>query len=373
MIKKILSVTLSLLTVAALMIFNTAVKGEAETNDSEIIIEKLSGRVLYQKDPDEKRYIASLTKIMTAIVVIENCDLEKKITVPAKCCGIEGSSVYLKPNEVLSVEDLLYGLMLRSGNDCAETLAVTLFGSIDSFARKMNEKAREIGAENTNFVNPHGLYDGENYSTARDMAYITAYGMKLNAFRKIAGSRSKVITDSATGESRYLKNKNKLLFGYEPCIGVKTGYTKKAGRCLASAAVKGNTELISVVLNCGPMYEISERNFEAAFARYETIELLNRENFSFESDVGGKEKARGYIKESFSYPLTDDEKSAVETKIVTENGLKAPLKKDEIIGRIDITLENQLIFSQNIYSILDVEKKFGLSDAIKNWRMYNNR
>ncbi|MBQ9481108.1 MAG: D-alanyl-D-alanine carboxypeptidase [Clostridia bacterium] len=370
MIKKILSVFLSVLTVVALFIFNAEVNANAETTDSEIIMEVHSGRVLYEKNCREKKHIASLTKIMTAIVVIENANLSETVTVPEKCCGIEGSSVYLKPNEKLSVEDLLYGLMLRSGNDCAETLAVTLFGSIGAFAEKMNEKARELGATDTNFVNPHGLYDGENYSTAYDLALITSYGMKNGEFRKIVGTKTKTIPDASTGGNRFLKNKNKLLFNYGACVGVKTGYTKKAGRCLAAAAVKDGTELVSVVLNCGPMYEVSEKNFENAFGKYKTVTLCDAEKFAYSASIGKDQTLYGYVKDSFIYPLSESETADVSVKNFPAENIRLPVKKDQIIGRMEIYLKNQLIFSQNIYSILDVGKKFDFFEAIKNWSIF---
>lgn len=364
------SIALALILLLALYtlqrIYPSAAK--AQTEDSRIVTELQSGRVLFEKDADIKRPIASLTKILTAIVVLENADLQREITVPAECCGIEGSSIYLVPGEKLTVQDLLYGLMLRSGNDCAETLAVAVGGNIENFADMMNETAIRIGACNSHFVNPHGLHDDEHYSTARDMALITAHGMKNDVFRQIVGTRSKVIPNTEKGENRLLVNKNKLLYNYEYCIGVKTGYTKAAGRCLASAAEKDGMTLISVVLGCSPMYEISEENFENAFADFTLHHICDKEKFIFDYRIdGAKRDCEGYVAHDFFYPLRERETDKIRTDISTDDNLKLPLKKDEKIGEMKIYLENQLIFSQNIYSILDIEKKFDFLRPFKGW------
>ncbi len=341
----------------------------AEEVDSEIVIEASSGRVLYEKNADTRRYIASLTKIMSAIISIENSDISREIVVPAKCCGIEGSSIYLQPNERLTIEQLLYGLMLRSGNDCAETLAVAISGSVENFAELMNKKAAELGASNTHFVNPHGLYDGENYSTAKDMAIITAYAMRDQTFRKIVSTKSIVIPNTVTGQNRYLKNKNKLLFNYEDCIGVKTGYTKKAGRCLASAAKSNDMELISVVLGCGPMYEVSQNNFEKAFSEYKMVDICNEKEFEYTADFGGTNCAVGNITKGFRYPLKESEINKIEKVVEIDETIILPLKKGDKIGNLKIYLENQLLFSSEIYTIIDVGKKFDITEPIKNWNV----
>ena len=366
MIKRLI-ICLAVLVLSSLALFPGVTAAKAEEGDSEAVIDIDSGRFLYEKNAYKKRHIASLTKIMTAIIVIENADLNKIVTVPEKCCGIEGSSIYLRAGEKLTVKELLYGLMLRSGNDAAETLAVTTFGSIEKFAGKMNEKAREIGARDTNFINPHGLYDGENYSTAHDMALITAYGMKNDTFREIVGTKNIAVSGGESGEKRYFKNKNKLLFNYDKCTGVKTGYTKQAGRCLASSAEYGGLRLACAVLGCGPMYEVSRENFEKAFSVYKSEKLCDKDTFETIFDLGGKSPARGRVKNSFSYPLKEDEKEHVRTEIIMDENIVLPVKKGEKIGAMEIYLKNQLIFSQNIYTIIDVEKRYDLSDPIDYW------
>ncbi len=348
----------------------SSVNVKAENITAEIVIEATTGRVLYEKNSSEKLPIASLTKILTAITVIENCALQTEVSIPEKCCGIEGSSVYLQPNEILTVSDLLYGLMLRSGNDCAEALACTVGKDIHSFATLMNKTAEKIGAVNSNFVNPHGLNDEDHYSTAYDIAIITAYGLKNKEFSKIVSTKKKIIPNTVTGENRVLINKNKLLYNYGYCTGVKTGYTKKAGRCLASSAKKDGVELVSVVLNCGPMYEVSEYNFEKAFSEYKMINVCDPDRFKLTVNLPeAKNECEGYIKQPFSYPMTEKEKDKLKTEIKIDQNITLPLKKDEKIGVLQIFIENQLIFSQNIYTILDVEKKFDYTRPLDDWNL----
>ena len=366
MIKKLLSVILAVAVILAVFAAQK-ITAFADEGDSEIIMEVTSGRVLYEKKARLRRHIASLTKIMSAIICVENADIKREICVPEECCGIEGSSIYLKAGEVLTVEDLLYGLMLRSGNDCAETLAYAVFGSADKFAAAMTEKAHDIGANDTRFLNPHGLNDGENKSTAYDMAVISSYGMKNDLFRKIVGTKKKIIPDTLSGGKRVLYNKNKLLSNYDKCIGIKTGFTKKAGRCLASAAANGNMELVSVVLGCADMYEVSRKNLELSFREYSMENLCDKDTFECEFDFSGKCPAMGRIDKSFSYPLRENEKELIRTVAEQSEKASLPLKKGDKIGTLKIYLENQLLFSTEIYTIIDVGKKFDFSAPIENW------
>ena len=190
---------------------------------SEIVIEVNSGRILYQKNAFDKRYMASTTKILTAICVIENFDVNKEIVVSKETCNVEGSSIYLEDGEILSIKDLLYGLMLRSGNDCAETLAVCSSGSIENFANLMNQTAKKIGALNSNFVNPHGLHNDNHYTTAYDLALISAYAIKNPTFKEIVSTKSIDIPFTTKNTKRKLYNKNKMLSQYEGATGIKTG------------------------------------------------------------------------------------------------------------------------------------------------------
>lgn len=367
---KLVCIILCASTLFFLNIFSINVTSNAEDYHSEIIIEAKTNRVLHSVNPDVERPIASLTKIMTAIVVIENADITKDFTIPAESVGVEGSSVYLKQNEVYRVEDLLYGLMLRSGNDCAIALAKYTSGSVENFVKKMNEKSKELMLKNTLFTNPHGLHNDKHLSSARDVATIFAYAMNNDIFRKIVSSKSYVATEKTSKESKVFNNKNKLLYNYNFCTGGKTGYTKISGRCLAASANKDGMELISVVLGCSKTYEITQANFKNAYEKFSMVKLCEPKDFYYETDIdGGREKCKGYIKKDFIFPLSNNERKLIKTKIKPIKNLRAPLKIDEKIGFLEIYIENQLIFSQNIYTIIGVEKKFDVSKVLKDWRI----
>lgn len=246
----------------------TPVSAYSTSAASAIVIESNTGKVLYEKNADEKRQIASTTKILTAITVLENTDdLEKMIKIPDEAVGVEGSSIYLRKGEELRVIDLLYGLMLRSGNDCAVALACITSGSVENFSVIMNMTAKRAGACSSHFCNPHGLPDDNHYSTARDMVMISAYAMKNDVFRKIVSTKIYKDCSSPDGGNRTFLNKNKILNMVEGGNGLKTGYTKAAGRCLISSAERNGKQIICVVLNCGPMFEESRDLIDEAFEK----------------------------------------------------------------------------------------------------------
>lgn len=209
-----------------------------------ILIDRKSGEVLFEKAAEERAYPASTTKIMTALMALDLCkrydiDITTEVTVPKEAVGIEGSSVYLKAGESQTIEELLYGTMLRSGNDAATALAICLGGNEKNFVKMMNDKARELHCNRTNFINPTGLFDENHYTTAKDLARIARTAMKNDIFRQISSSKS---WDSYT-------NKNKTVFQYEGGTGIKIGFTEKSGRTLVASACRNGTELIAVVLN----------------------------------------------------------------------------------------------------------------------------
>ena len=318
--------------------FTTPYEVFAKSTESkgECVIEQSSGRILYANSAEKPLPIASTTKILTAITVLEHSDdLQKSVTVPKEAEGIEGSSVYLKAGDVLTRESLLYGMMLRSGNDCAATLAIDLSGNTKEFSRLMNQTAQKAGALRSNFVNPHGLHDENHYSMARDMCYITAYAMENQVFCDLFKAKN----------YQSWTTKNKLFHLYAPCIGGKTGYTTKSGRCLVSAAKKEDMTLIRAVINCSTTYERSIELYEDAFSSYSKKELL-KENERIDTPLGV-----GYVKQSFSYPLLKEEENIIRREVIP---LKKPIKigkNEEIIGRLEILLVNQLLFSTNLYKL----------------------
>ena len=209
---------------------------------SAILLDGTTGRILFEQNPDARAKVASTTKIMTGLLVAEECDLSARVCIPKEATGIEGSSLYLKAGEVLTVEALLYGMMLHSGNDAAVALAMYCAGSVPAFAEKMNRRAEELGLTDTNYVNPHGLDTENHYSTARDLAVLAAAAMENEIFRKVVSTKTAVFGD------RTFTNHNKLLWRYEGAVGVKTGYTMSAGRILVSAAERNGRRLIAVTI-----------------------------------------------------------------------------------------------------------------------------
>jgi D-alanyl-D-alanine carboxypeptidase (penicillin-binding protein 5/6) len=345
---------------------STTVKAESEK--AMAVIEKSSGRVLYSYNENAKLPMASTTKIVTCITVIENCeDLDKVVAVPDCAVGVEGSSIYLKRGEKLKIRDLLYGLMLRSGNDCAVALAMTVGGNVENFAKLMNETARKAGAENTNFVNPHGLHDDNHYTTALDLAKISAYAMKNKEFYEIVSTKQKRIPYGEEDYDRVLLNKNKILSRVEGADGVKTGYTKKAGRCLVSSATRDGMNVICVVLNCPDMFARSESLINKAFLEYELTEVLSMQSSTEAEVVGGKlEKVELAPKSSFVYPLKSNEKERIQILVSDVKKMQAPIKKEIKNGKIEVFLDKQLLFSDNLFTIYSVEGK-SFWDKIKDF------
>lgn len=345
--------------VVVLTVF-TAVKADAQAASSaEIVMEAESGRVLYEANADERLPMASTTKILTALIIVEDCDLDAVVTVPDDCAGIEGSSIYLVAGERLTVRDLLYGLMLRSGNDCAETLAVYHSGSIGKFAECMNGRALSLGAKNSHFVNPHGLPDPEHYTTARDLGKIACKAMQNAVFKEIASSRTAVVPDGGCGYARTLVNKNKFLYSFDGANGVKTGFTKAAGRCLVASAERDGMQLISVVLNCGPMYERCGELLEKAFSDYSYCKIFDAaaNKYEVKTDVGHK-ICIGACRKDIFYPLTQAEAEDIRIEADCPSPRKLPVNEGDELGILRVYLENQLLFSQKIYSINSVEKSW---------------
>lgn len=324
---------------------------------SMITTEAGSGRVLYEKNADSRRPMASTTKIATAITVIDNVpDLEKTVVIPDCAVGVEGSSIYLSKGETASIRDLLYGLMLQSGNDCAVALAVTTAGSVEKFAALMNETARKCGANDTNFVTPHGLHDDNHYTTARDLAKISAYAMKNATFREIVSSKRHTMPWAGHDCDRVILNKNKILTTFDGGDGIKTGYTKKAGRCLVASATRDGMTIISVVLDCGPMFEECRNLMEKAFEEYSLVDITElAPDVKAEVRDGAKKTVTLRPTATSTYPLTKEE---TERLIFEEKGVKpmrGGVKRGTENGKICVTLEKRLLFESKLFTIEEVE------------------
>lgn len=336
------------------------------------VLEVSTGRKLFGQNENQKLPMASTTKIMTAITAIENCkDLDEKFEVSRKSIGIPGTSLYLREGDVYSTRDLLYALMLISGNDASVAIAEHVAGSTSEFITLMNELAKKIGAVNTHFANTHGLDADGHYTTAYDLAKITAYALENETFAEIVSTKNTKITNG-NGENRYLKNKNKLLSTLNGCIGVKTGFTDDAGRCLVSAIEKDGMKVVCVVLNCGPMFPESAQMLEEAVGKYKLYDLTQMYDFDHSVQVveGADLTAEIGTKESFFYPLTTAEVEKLEFVYSVPQMLQAPMKKGTEVGKVEIFLDNDLLFSEKIYTIEDVKPKTmwqRLQDFFKNW------
>lgn len=268
-----------------------------------IVLDAVTGRILFERNADEKSLIASTTKIMTALLICEQCNVLDRMRIPKEAVGIEGSSMYLREGEILTLQELLYGLMLSSGNDAATALAIYCSGTTDEFAERMNDKARLLGLRNTHFENPHGLDSKNHYSTAEDLAILAAYAMDNPIFSKTVSAKTVQI-----GE-RWLKNHNKLLWRVDGADGVKTGYTKAAGRILVSSAVRDGRRLIAVTIDAPDDWNDHAKLLNDGFQRYNCQRIVTAGDPAGFLEVEGGEKAFVPVRtaENFVYSVLEGE------------------------------------------------------------------
>jgi len=335
-----------------------------ETNaKSAILIDMDSKRILYAKDIHYTQSVASISKIMTAIVAIEEKNVEDEVVIGDEILKAYGSGIYVKQGEKIKLEDLIYGLMLRSGNDAAVSIATYVSSDINTFVKKMNEKALEIGMENTTFNNPSGLDEGKfkgNISSAYDMALLMSYAMKNEEFKKITSTKSHSVK---TNMNTYKwKNKNKLLHTYKYTTGGKTGFTKKAKRTLVTTASKNNLNLVIVTINDGSDFSDHKKLYEEAFGNYTNYKILSKGTTSILGE-DYYENDRLYLKKDFTYPLLESEKETLSLKFELEKNKE--YKNNDKVGEALVYLGDKKIGTRGIY----VEKKEDLSffKKIKNW------
>lgn len=326
------------------------------SSHSACVIDIDTGRILAAKNENEKSEPASITKIMTALIALENADIKKVVTIPGAAAGVEGSSIYIKAGEKYSLEDLLYGLMLRSGNDAATAIAIDVAGSVDAFVEKMNQKAQELGCTGTHFNNPHGLPDEKHYTTAHDMALITAAALRNDTFVKIASTKNYTAEPDGAGETRSWQNKNKLLWQYEGAIGVKTGYTKSAGKTYVGAAERNGIRIAVVVLGAKDMWGDAATLLDDAFASYQQVDLIKDGQSTGVTPVleGLSSEVEGITEGSLSKTLTKEEQERIVTKCVYQTPLYAPVAKGDIIGSMQVYLDDEMIGSVPIVAAADV-------------------
>lgn len=312
----------------------------SDTAKSSIVMDVDSGRILYQKNANEKRLIASITKIMTAVVALEEGDLDRKITVGEEVLAMYGTNIYIEVGEKMVLRDLIYGLLMRSGNDAAVVIAKAVAGSEEKFVELMNQKAKKIGMKNTIFMNPHGLdEDTENYSSAYDMALLSQYASKNKLYQKIVSTNKYEVS---TGKKTYLwYNRNKLLTTYEYCTGGKNGYTPRAGKTLVTTASKQGLNLTVVTLSDGDIYGNHKKLYEEYFKQYKKYKIVDKNHFSIDKEFVDEDI---YLKESFYYPLKESEVEQVKTIVSFINH-----PSTSVIGKIQIYLNEDKIGSIDIY------------------------
>lgn len=336
-----------------------------------VVLDRKSKTILFGKNENKQVKMASTTKIMTAIVIIENYDLNKEITVSKKAAGTGGSRLGLRTGDKITVHDLLYGLLLRSGNDAAVALAETVGGSIEGFAELMNQKAKELNLKNTHFESPHGLDSDGHYTTAYELALITDYALQNSTFAKIVGTKNYTIT--INDYPKALTNTNELLGNLNGVYGVKTGFTNGANRCLVSSCKRGDMDIICVVLGADTKNfrtQDSIKLIEYAFENYEYVNikeiadkklstLRNKYSSSFFVDKGISNKISFEISniDTPILPIKKDLVGNITTESFLNTNLIAPVHKDEILGYIKIVSNNNVIANFDIICKSEISKR----------------
>ena len=335
------------------------VKGISTSATSTILMDTDNNRIIYSKNIHEVRSVASISKIMTAVLAIESGKLDDEVKINSSINKAYGSAIYIKIGEKMKLRDLVYGLMLRSGNDAALAIADYVGGSVDNFVTMMNHKAKEIGMKNSKFNNPSGLdEDKANYSTAYDMAILTSYAMKINDYRKIVKTKEYKLE---TNKNNYIwHNKHKLLRLYKYTTGGKTGYTKIAKRTLVTTASKDNTNLVAVTLNDGNDFKDHMDLFDYGFENYKSYSILKKGYINIYNENYYKDYNL-YIKEDFKYILDDSEKESINIKYKLKKIKK--IKDRENVGSVIVNLGDKQIYTEPIYAKIKTKNK-------KKWRMW---
>lgn len=309
------------------------------------LLEGESGRLLFGVDPDEKLPMASTTKIMTALLTLEQPSLDTSFVVDAAAIRVEGSSMGLKEGDSVSLRTLAAGMLLASGNDAANAAAVAIDGTIGEFAARMNRRAQEIGLKNTSFVTPSGLDDENHYSTARDMGLLACEALKNADFAALCGSSSLKLYYGNPPYARWLQNHNRLLREYEGAVGVKTGFTKKSGRCLVSAARRDGVTLICVTLGAGDDWNLHKQAMDAGFAalnRYEAEDLLPDE-LTLPVTGGTRSAVRVMVGEAFGVSMSSEERERAEISIRLPALEYAPVAAGQPLGKAVLTLDGEVL------------------------------
>ncbi len=326
---------------------------------SAVLAEGESGEVIWSKNGDDRLPMASTTKIMTALVAIESCsDLTRLVKVDPAACGVEGSSVYLKEGETLSLEELLYALLLESANDSACAIAIEVAGSMEKFAEMMNETAQRIGMTCSHFTNPHGLDDEEHYTTAADMAKLAVYALKNGDFARIVSTYKTTIPMNGDDGTRVLLNHNKLLKHYDGAIGVKTGFTKRSGRCLVSAAERDGVRMIAVTLSAPDDWNDHKNMLDYGFSMYKHIDIVKSGEISHSIPVTGSTEEYVTVSNRDAAGITLPSDSP-EPKCIIEapRFVYAPVNEGDILGYACYSIAGEEILRIPLYAQTGCECK----------------
>lgn len=338
------------------------------TSTSAILMEQDTKRVLYGKNYRNKVKIASTTKILTAIVAIENKSLEDMVTISKKASGTGGSTVGLKSGSQVSLKALMYGMLLKSGNDCAVAIAEYVGGSTEGFVEMMNKKAYEIGAKDTYCTNPHGLDTEDNHSTAYDIALITCYAKTNETLSEILGTKS--ITLSFGNSSKYLANTNRLLFTYEYCDGGKTGFTNIANRCLVATAKKEDLKVVAVVLGANTTdvrFSEAKELLKYGIENYKMTDVSQSINWYIDIPVY-KGNIYSYVKKfglNKTLPLKEGELENIYISQSIVPNLYAPVDRGTYLGKIELYIQEELLYSKDIYLEENITKNNVLDYMLK--------
>ena len=351
-----------------------------------IIFDRNSKKAIYGKKETEICKMASTTKIMTAIVVIENSDLNKVVEISSKSSGTGGSRLGLSKKDIISVEHLLYGLMLRSGNDAAVALAESTAGSIENFSLMMNKKAKELNLSNTNFVTPHGLDNDNHYTTALDLAKITDYALENTVFSKIVNTKTYTIL--INNKPKTISNTNELLGNYEGIYGVKTGFTNGANRCLVTSCRRNNLNFICIVLGCDTKKDRTKDSIALLNYAFNNFSLVNTKEFtqrkfdewliihknSFFINKGIAQYLDLYLDEHdipFSnIAINNSFKDNINVEISFNSYLEAPLERNSQIGSLKLFINNEIYYNIKIMNKNKIEKKtvsYYIINTLKNY------
>jgi len=330
----------------------------AVSADAAILIDGSTGQILYEKNIHKKRPPASTTKIMTALLAIEGSLLEQKVTVSSKAASVGESSIHLQANEVITLQDLLYGALLHSGNDACVAIAEHVAGTEENFVSLMNHTAKKLGALNTNFCNTNGLPHAEHYSTAYDLAIITRYAMRNSNFYEIVKTRSASIS-GPENTRRTLSNTNQLLWSYNGADGVKTGTTNAAGPCLVSSAHKDGRHLIAVVLHSADRYQDTVKLLDYGFEAFEEAVVANKgEHFTVLNVVEGTSKTVSVVAaENLSVLVPKGQSGRFEQKLHLVRLLPAPVKAQSKVGRLTVLVNNQEIGGVDLITAQEIKRQ----------------